>query len=222
MLLNLLRPGHVLLSGCMFVSISTIGQDIRYFKDEHGWTPAEEGKGRYMEVTTRSGDSTRMVEFKQAKSGRLLRTSTYAGQRPMGKWQVFDDSGKLTGERDFDILEYGSCDPAVADTADDGTGAQPTPATFAGGMEAMYAFMGVNMKYPDEAYEAGIQGKVYVRGRVDEHGDWQTLSICKGAHAFLDYEAWRVTESFPNWVPATKGGKAVASYYTLPVVFKLR
>ncbi len=198
MLLSLLRPGHILLSGCMFASLTTAGQDTRYFKDEHGWTPAEEGKGRYMEVTTWSGDSSRVVEFKQVKSGRLLRSSSYVGQRPVGKWQVFDDSGKLTEERDFSVLKYEVCEPkATARSADD-VDSLDTRASFTGGDEAMYRFMATQAHYPDEAMEAGIQGTVYVKGKVDEQGDWQTVAICKGAHTFLDYEAWRMAESLPN------------------------
>ena len=214
--------GRVHLIGTLLISLATTGQDIRYFKDEHGWTPTEDGKGRYLEVTTMSGDSARVIEFKHAKSGRLLRTSAYVGDRPVGKWQVFDDSGKLTEERDFDILKYGSCEPKSSARSADDADSLDTRASFTGGDEAMYRFMATVAHYPDEAMDAGIQGTVYVRGKVDEQGDWQTVGICKGANPYLDLEAWRMVDRFPHWVPAMKGGRPVTSYYTLPVSFKLR
>ena len=167
-------------------------------------------------------DSVRHVEFKRTKQDLLLRSSYYKGARPVGKWEEFDESGKLVRVRDFAALHYEPC-PAQEHKPGEGS-ADGTfqGAVFPGGMQELYTYITAHMRYPDEPYEAGIQGKVVIRGRVEANGDWTTLSICEGADPYLDMEAWRVADSFPDWEPARKEGKPVACTYNLPVVFRLR
>lgn len=216
-----LSPRSFLITAWILASPFTRGQQPRFFKDAHAHQPTDGTPGKYVEVTTMQGDSIRRVEFKQVKKDLLLRSSFYRGDLPVGKWEEFDEKGKLVRVRDFGALKYDTCplhDQPSVDSAD----ASIQGAVFPGGMQELYTYMASQIIYPDEAYEAGIQGKVLIRGQVDANGDRTTLSICKGAHPFLDLEAWRVTDSFPDREPARKDGKAVACTYNLPVVFRLR
>lgn len=96
-------------------------------------------------------------------------------------------------------------------------------AEFVGGMKAMMTFISENIKYPSASLENKSQGRVLVKFIVNSDGALQNLEIVRGSgDEHLDNEALRVIGSMPKWKPALQGGKPVRSYYTVPVIFKLR
>ena len=94
-------------------------------------------------------------------------------------------------------------------------------ATYPGGESAMYHYLAQNVKYPEEAAKNDIQGRVTVRFTVKADGSLTDFAVVKGVDPALDKEAVRVISGMPRWNPATVGGKAVESTYTIPVSFKL-
>ena len=94
-------------------------------------------------------------------------------------------------------------------------------ATYPGGESAMYQYLAQNVKYPEEAAKNDIQGRVTVRFTVKTDGSLTDFAVVKGVDPALDKEAVRVISGMPRWNPATVGGKAVESTYTIPVSFKL-
>ena len=52
-------------------------------------------------------------------------------------------------------------------------------------------------------------------------GSLSDFEIIQSSYPELDAEAIRVISSMPAWTPAQADGKAVASFYTLPIQFKL-
>lgn len=95
---------------------------------------------------------------------------------------------------------------------------------FPGGVSAMYQYLGKNIKYPEVAKEAGIQGKVYVQFVVDKDGSITDAKILRGIPGgkMCDEEALRVVRAMPKWNPGKQRGKAVKVSYMLPVQFTLR
>jgi TonB family protein len=81
-------------------------------------------------------------------------------------------------------------------------------------------FLGMNIRYPDEAREANIQGKALVEFFVHEDGTIETTR-CRAPHASLAQEAVRVVKLMPKWQPGLMDDKPVKVYYTLPVLFRL-
>jgi TonB family protein len=77
------------------------------------------------------------------------------------------------------------------------------------------------LKYPQEAFEKNLQGRVVVEMKVDVDGTLSDIKVVRGEHAPLTKEAMRVVKSAPKWKPAMKDDKAVASYIVLPIVFRL-
>jgi TonB family protein len=95
-------------------------------------------------------------------------------------------------------------------------------AEFADGQAALFKWLSMNVKYPAVCRENNIQGKVIVRFVVEIDGGVTSLTIFRSSgEKMLDDEALRVCAQMPRWFPAKYKGKAVRSYYTLPVVFKL-
>jgi TonB family protein len=92
---------------------------------------------------------------------------------------------------------------------------------YPGGNDAMYAFLGENIKYPEKAQKEGISGRVYVTFVVEKDGSVSNVEVLRGAEASLDKEALRVVKLMPKWEPGTQKGKPVRVQYNLPIKFSL-
>ena len=92
---------------------------------------------------------------------------------------------------------------------------------YPGGMDKMLEFLSKNIKYPAEAQKEKIEGRVIVQFIVDAEGNIKNPKILRGINPLMDAEAIRVTLAMPKWIPGKQNGKAVATKYTYPVVFKL-
>jgi TonB family protein len=78
------------------------------------------------------------------------------------------------------------------------------------------------LRYPQEAIELGIQGRVVVDFVVEKDGTVTEAQVTKSVHHLLDAEALRVIMVSPKWKPATINGKPVRVKISVPVEFKLR
>ena len=92
---------------------------------------------------------------------------------------------------------------------------------FPGGMGECMKFLGQNIKYPKEAIEKGIQGRVIVQMIVERDGSITNTKVVRGVDPLLDAEALRVVNQSPKWIPGKQRGQAVRVKYTLPVMFRL-
>lgn len=87
--------------------------------------------------------------------------------------------------------------------------------------DALY-YLASRIRYPENAAEKGIQGKVIIRFVVTKEGNIANAEVIQSVDPEIDNEAMRVIKSMPKWKPALKNDKAVNSYYSLPVVFKVQ
>jgi len=92
---------------------------------------------------------------------------------------------------------------------------------FIGGEEARLKFLMDNLKYPREAKEANLYGKVIVSFVVEVDGSLSNIKILRSVHPLLDAEAIRVVKLMPNWKAGKQRGKAVRVQYHLPITFIL-
>lgn len=88
------------------------------------------------------------------------------------------------------------------------------------GFVAFYRNMEKQIHYPLEAYEAGVEGYVFVRFVIDKNGAILAPSIVKGLGHGCDEEVLRVFSALPPWHEGREKGKKVAVQMTLPIVFK--
>ena len=94
---------------------------------------------------------------------------------------------------------------------------------FPGGQQAMYKYIGENLKYPVIAQENGIQGKVICQFTINKDGSLVDIEVVRSAgDASLDKEAMRVIKSMPKWKPGKQRNQPVRVKFTLPVTFKLQ
>ena len=97
------------------------------------------------------------------------------------------------------------------------------PPIFLGGDDAFTSDIVKNLRYPVEALENGISGKVYVSFVVDKKGKTSNYKIEKPLGYGLDMESLRVLKLQPdNWLPAIQNGQAIDIEVIYPVTFKLQ
>ena len=92
---------------------------------------------------------------------------------------------------------------------------------YPGGEEALYKFLGENIKYPDLARDNNISGTVVVKFVVEKDGSITKASILREIGGGCGKEALRVVNAMPKWKPGQQSGKSVRTEFTLPVQFEL-
>ncbi len=93
---------------------------------------------------------------------------------------------------------------------------------YPGGEEARIGYLQQNIKYPEEAKELGIQGKVFVTFVVEVDGTISDVRVLRGIGGGCDEEAIRVVRSMPKWVPGKQRGVPVRVQFNLPIKFTLQ
>ena len=119
---------------------------------------------------------------------------------------------------------------------------------FPGGEAELYGWLARNVKYPSEAIEYGVQGRIFVQFVVEKDGGISDIKISKvsdgraivvvakakddspeelnkeneekGLKALQD-ESIRLVKAMPKWKPGTNKGKPVRCYFHLPINFRL-
>jgi len=92
---------------------------------------------------------------------------------------------------------------------------------FPGGMEAMMEFVATNIKYPQDAIDENIEGRMMVSFVVEKDGLVSNVKMLRGVCKSIDEEAMRVVRGMPRWKPGMKDGKPARVAYQIPIVFKL-
>lgn len=93
---------------------------------------------------------------------------------------------------------------------------------FEGGVAAFNAHMMKEIRYPLQARQAGVKGRVDVQFVVDKDGSISDVEAMRGIGAGCDEEAVRVVKSLPPFKPATQNGKPVRVRMVVPIVFQLK
>lgn len=94
-------------------------------------------------------------------------------------------------------------------------------ASFPGGMQELYKYVGSNLVYPQQARETGTQGKVFITFVVEKDGSLTDVKVLRDIGSGCGEEAVRVVKSMPKWKPAKQRGKAVRMQFNLPISFTL-
>ena len=149
-------------------------------------------------------DETAAVQSQS--QGTVTTQSQTALTRPQqGKPEKVTYKGKLTDEADPNVFEV----------------VEKMPVFPNGGMPGLMKYLSDNIRYPEAAKVAGIQGRVTVVFVVDKDGSITNVKTLRGVDAELDKEAIRVISAMPKWIPGMQKGKAVKVRYTVPVMFRL-
>ncbi|MCC5915208.1 MAG: energy transducer TonB [Balneolaceae bacterium] len=86
-----------------------------------------------------------------------------------------------------------------------------------GGLEALQR----DIRYPEMARRAGIEGRVYIQFIVNEQGQVEDPQVIRGIGGGADEEALRVV-SQAEFRPGMQRGRPVRVQYSLPIFFRLQ
>ena len=92
---------------------------------------------------------------------------------------------------------------------------------YPGGIKELMKFMGANVKYPAEAIDKNIQGKVIVQFVIEKDGSASSFKVKRSIDPLLDAEAVRVLKLMPKWTPGKQKGEVVRVRFTIPVNFSI-
>lgn len=96
---------------------------------------------------------------------------------------------------------------------------------FPGGDGALLDYIKKNLRYPIEAKNKGVQGRVIVRFCIETDGSISDVKVVKSVDSLLNNEAVRIVKSMPRWKPGglmSKGKTELKRIkYTIPINFKL-
>lgn len=90
------------------------------------------------------------------------------------------------------------------------------------GIENLYEYFDLNLKYPVEALTDSIEGSVVVRFTVTEEGKIDNIIIQKSLGDAFDIEAIRLIENMPPWKPATVNQIPISSKLSVPLHFRVK
>ena len=93
---------------------------------------------------------------------------------------------------------------------------------FPGGDVALMKYISENIRYPKNAHDNRIEGRVVISFVIQKDGTIGKTKIVRSADPELDAEAERVVRSLPAFTPGEMNGKVVAVWYTIPITFKLK
>ncbi len=97
----------------------------------------------------------------------------------------------------------------------------PTP-EYPGGYKAVISLFEENMHYPEQARKQNIEGKVIVKIKIEKDGTITEAFVVRSPDSSLNEEAIRLVKCMSGkWIPAKSHGKAIDSWFYIPVVFKL-
>ena len=207
----------------LLISSASFAQETTYFKDEYFKKEVAEKKAKYKRMEVYSGD-TIIVRSIRMSDEQILKEEKWMEKRPVGVWMSYYADGKVKSKRDFSQVVYQEDLPEdwedkIAGDLNCDSCAQ---AEYPEGLEALYKFIGKNIRYPAESLQSGSSGKVYISFTIDKEGKAKAYCILRGVDPFIDLEAWEIIDELPLWTPAMSGGEVVKSLYNLPINFSLR
>ncbi len=146
----------------------------------------------------------------------------------------FYDNGELVWSREFDasgtvkstyVREGAPADPwkDTAKEADEFDGMEAATFQNGGSLETFRTWVQGQIKYPPQAIESGITGRVLMSFIIEgEDGSLSNFHILQSNYLPFTEEVLRVMELSPRWEPGTKNGKPCNISYKLPIDFKMR
>ena len=97
-----------------------------------------------------------------------------------------------------------------------------TKPRFQDGDANMFAhWVNQNLRYPEEAREKKLQGRVTLQFTIEEDGSLTNVKVLRGVDPILDKEAVKVVSQSPKWTPGYVGEKPVRVVFNFPVVFQI-
>ena len=97
--------------------------------------------------------------------------------------------------------------------------AQQMPTFEGGDLLTFREWVMMRIRFPQEALENGVYGRVVVSFVIDREGKLGDVNVLRSPDALLSQEVERVLALSPAWTPGKNAGEPVSVKYTIPVDF---
>jgi len=220
----------------LITPILSVAQEIEYFKKFDGTNCFQKrawAKGAKYEKKTYESNDSAIVAVRDLKSGEILRRTKRIKGKPVGVWT--SSVGKERFQIDYGQVQFSDLivysDEKIegfslkkdnsygieADSCD-----RSTIASFIGGEEAFFKYLGEHVKVHADAKELGVSGMVVIRFFVSSEGVVIPHSLSKGLYPSLDLHVWNLFSNMPKWNPGTCDGVSTEFMFNVPLRFVLR
>lgn len=92
---------------------------------------------------------------------------------------------------------------------------------FPGGISKLIQYISANLRYPRQAQESNVQGKVFSTFVVEADGTISNIVIERSLGYGCDEEVIRLLKAMPKWKAGESKGKAIRTRFRLPINFVL-
>lgn len=92
---------------------------------------------------------------------------------------------------------------------------------FEGGIGGFRSYIANEIRYPLQARQSGVEGRVDVQFVVEQDGSLSAVKAIKGIGSGCDEEAERVVRNAPRFKPGRQNGKPVRVRMVVPITFEL-
>jgi len=180
---------------------------LKQFNDSTGNALAENGKGKWIEYNENFNTISAEGEIDYG-----LEEGTSRGRvnDSVNFESIFKKGELISTAR---IYKYKS----IADTYSK----VDTVPEFPGGLNAFGQFLGRYIRYPADARENNIQGRIIISFIVEKDGGITNIKIVRGIGYGCDEEAIRVMKLSPPWKPGMLNGNAVRVAFSVPISFSI-
>ena len=90
-----------------------------------------------------------------------------------------------------------------------------------GGLPEFRRWVMETVKFPREALESGVEGRVLASFVVEADGSVGAVRIIRSPHPVLSREVVQALAESPRWTPGSQNGEPVRVKYTVPVDFRI-
>ena len=196
-------------------------KEIKAATEKYG----EKGKNGVVEITTKADMDKMLVVIdgvvKENVKLSEINSVTIASMNVLNRQGAIDKYGEK-GKNGVAELITKSNDSSLTNQSSKPFVVVEELPEFQSGTDAMLTWIAANIKYPAEAIQGKIEGKVYVNFTVSTSGKVKDAVVIKSVSPTLNEEAIRVISSMPDWRPGMQAGKPVEVQYRVPVEFKLK
>ena len=98
-----------------------------------------------------------------------------------------------------------------------------TQPQFPGGDDSLYSFIYSNLRYPQEAIDNGIEGRVYITFAIEKDGSITGIKLLRDIGYGCGEEAMRIVRMMPKWTPGKDHlGNIIRIQYNMPIRFEFK
>jgi len=93
--------------------------------------------------------------------------------------------------------------------------------SYNGGVDALYRSLMSEVRYPLEARQSGIEGRVWLAFDIERNGTLSNIEVAKGIGGGCGAAAMKALKSAPSFIAGSQRGRTVRTHMSLPFTFSL-